>query len=249
MQGKSRAIGAELLVYRRFAVKLGAGRYEPTPEGVLVRSRLKQTALSFATRWGEPKTLRIDRAAVRPGPRQLLRFDVLHWSLGLASRERGLIVFDLAVSALRWLKGLGLDVEIRQSEQHRISLETDHPDALRHSLATVVSSKEERVELSIGIDCVLVAILAQGIWPAELGRVLPCYVGRRAREHRELCALRDLAASKKILVDLRSVALLGSTVHAPCILVSRGGWTVLTEDARYRSSGPAEALERWQACL
>lgn len=250
MPANGRVTGAELLVGRGLAEKLGAGRYVPTPDGVLLRHRLEVAAMSLPAHWGAPAVLRIDRKAIRPGPRQIVAFEILHWSFNGAGTSPEPTVLALALPILDWLLALGLDVDMRQLSSDRITLETDHPGALRHSLATAVRMEDGSGELSIGIDCVLVAILAQGVpWPIGLGRILPCYYGRGAGDHHELPSLRERAQLAGILVDLQPVAKLGAAVMAPCLLVSRGGWTVLTPEARHTAVGPEAALDMWQNCL
>jgi hypothetical protein len=156
--------GGELLVARRCWRRVAPGRYENTPLGTRLTRRAERLLLDALGPGARVE--RLERPALRPGPRQLVAF-----SVAVSDDPPGEL--DAALSRLARVgslyRELAVPVGIGQVACGFALAAVDGLDgALPHTQAAT-TLHADRIETAAGVEAVLVAVAALATrWPAAL---------------------------------------------------------------------------------
>lgn len=191
------------MVARGCATKISSGRYEATAFGACVRKRFVGRFERDLSCWGVCKTLQITRDAIRPGPRQLIEFEIIHWPTVVP--EGDVCLSTTAASLCRVFAQLALPSMplIAESRVQIVTTDALRAASLPHALATV-ETVSNKIQVSVGIETGLIAICAaHPIWPASFGRMIECFVVKSQRSAATVSDLRKMADARGIPLLVR----------------------------------------------
>lgn|GEM_PF-4294115 len=243
------SIGAELLVSYGLASKLSSGVYDLTYAGSIFFDKFIEFFSVSSDFNNSAKVKNIKRAAKRPGPRQLLEFTIMQWRLMSESLDPQIPLVTLITPVLRRLIDLKLDVHLCQTDERRVTIEVDSPRALRHSICTLQVTHKGTIDISLGIECALIALLAQEVWPEELGTLLNLYIARQLRFQISSNRFCDQAASMAVLARVLSVDEMPQRVTQPCILLTSQGYKVFSYQGYSFAADFKTAIHLWRSNL
>lgn len=250
--------GADLLVQRRCMRKIGSGQYEETALGTVLLCRLESIlvkCLSPTLRAACIRRETIERGALRPGPRQMTRFRILHViaasdQAALAGRFCALAAL---VDALR-ARSVPAAIDYRGLRSTVVCAYPVRERALAHSLATLETPvlPVPSMELSVGLDACAVAVAASSAtWPPDLA---PAQVELQVSRHASprladvlTAALSASGITFELLADRQAES------FAPLRIVISGGHAPIhvrsIRGEQWRVRRPDEAIDACREVL
>ena len=223
--------GADCLVEHKLCAKLAPGVYTLLPRGAGLFSRIACSMASRVQGDVDIRILRVDRPAIRPGPRQLVSFHVLQ-----IVPRRGCTAPWSAESALLGIQerlaewGIQSRIVVSRTGLQLAPVAPSNDVNLRHTLAAAEWPTNGTASLTVGLEVLVVAMIGEWTeWNLDVApHFCDLFVGRRCSIDLQSALRRNGVSfleqrSDALLTPAAPVRIAVSGGELPIHIVSRGG--------------------------